>query len=208
MWPQAAPARGTGHRCVLSRGTKARPGQRLRPLREEDARVCSDERGVFRGQGEAHLHEGQVAAHHPVLLPGVIDLPSVGLDGERSLPESPGRGRRGAPSLEAPAGQQGPPHCRQSRWSCWLSEGNSGRGVGTRAPGDQEPFAPTSAKCPAEEMYPSPSSLVIKNSGQRRAPSLRSHRRSQRHGLCGPNSRQEKVQRNCISWFLCSELSY
>ena len=88
------------------------------------------------------------------------------------------------------------------------SMGNSGRGVGTRAPGDQEPFAPTWAKCPAQEMYPSPSSLVIKNSGQRRAPSLRSHRRSQRHGLCGPNSRQEKVQRNCISWFLCTELSY
>lgn len=86
------PGGGTGHRHVLSRGTQARLGRRLRPLREEDAWVCSDERGAFRGQEEAHLHEGQVAAHHPVLLLGVIDLPGVGLGGERRRSESPGRG--------------------------------------------------------------------------------------------------------------------
>lgn len=86
------PGGGTGLRHILSRGTQARLGRRLRPLCEEDAWVCSDERGAFRGQEEAHLHEGQVAAHHPVLLLGVIDLPGVGLGGERRRSESPGRG--------------------------------------------------------------------------------------------------------------------
>lgn len=45
----------------------------------------------------------------------------------------------------------GPPPCRQSGESCRLSEGNSGSGVGTRGPGDQEPLAQTWAKHPAQE---------------------------------------------------------